>query len=85
MESHARECKLSEKGQMVNIFSFVGHAVSVAVIWLCHYSTKAAAIHKRMNVARFGPKEARAGHSLPTLDLYTGARHRSKRNWALVS
>jgi len=36
----------SVKGQIVNIFGFVGYVVSVATILLCYYSGKAATDNK---------------------------------------
>lgn len=40
---------------MVNIFSFIGHTISVAVIQLCHCSTKAAADNARKNECGWVP------------------------------
>lgn len=78
VESHARGCKLPVKGQMAHSFSFVGHAVSVVVTQLCRCSTKAVIIHKRMDMARFDPKEARQAGP------WSISRHRSERNQVLV-
>ena len=41
----------SVKGQIINIFGFVGHMVSAATTQLRHYSTKAAIFHTEINVA----------------------------------
>lgn len=41
----------SEKSQIINLFTFVGHIISVTAIQLCHYNVKASiAIYKRMGV-----------------------------------
>lgn len=72
MESHARGHTFSGKGQMANVFSSAGRAVSVAVVQLCHRDTKASTIHQGMTVGRLGLTEARqATVCRPSMDSRT--------------